>query len=213
MLQVQDEEKLELCHVRVSDIKMQDFPSFEECPTNKEILQLTGGRSMACVHQLCLSKRRLGSSTALAEICSKMPNMQHLSIAHNLLSSVVSLISLEQLRTLDLDHNALTTLEGIESLQHLLYVYASGNRLRSLVPLQLCTRLSRVHVYSNCLTSLDEVMWVFKHLPGLQDLGLERNGCSSDSRSVQLHVLHACHISLEQFTPYKVLEIHQHSAA
>lgn len=143
---------------------------------------MTGDTNLDCVHQLSLRNRGLLSSTQLSALCNQMPNLEHLSLSHNQLSSPLCLISLHALHTLNLGFNALTSLDGIASLQHLQHLYASSNRLRTLAPLQHCTQLRTLHVFRNALSSLDEVMVILHSLLSLKDLELGGNECSTDPR-------------------------------
>jgi hypothetical protein len=142
------------------------------------VLDLTGQDELEDVNMLIL--RDIGISefrSSKAIDLSRLISLEFLSLSHNRIKEIEGVSECICLRELNINNNLIEDLSPLENLIQLKKLYCANNNVRVVLPLKTLRDLEVLGLFNNKIFDLEETIKVFKELPKLKEIELDRNPC------------------------------------
>ena len=106
-----------------------------------------------------------------------MVSLEYLCISHNVLTDIEGVSQLLGLRELNINNNSISDLSALQPLAQLTRLFCSNNLIKVVLHIKGLKQLVELSIYNNKLFDLEQSLMIFRELPKLKSLEIDRNPC------------------------------------
>ena len=134
-----------------------------------------------------------------------MVSLEYLCISHNVLTDIEGVSQLLGLRELNINNNSISDLSALQPLAQLTRLFCSNNLIKVVLHIKGLKQLVELSIYNNKLFDLEQSLMIFRELPKLKSLEIDRNPCVVQTVNSRYRILHV--IKLENLDGEPVTDV------